>query len=143
MMVSQLISIYIYQIQVLGSYKVFPIFNPYQNLICPNRIWIQPSKNKNRYTILAPTAIPKGFVDAKVATEKVIGAIQLDENDHKFGHTKACHHFSPFHSQFHSTPTQIPQHLPFPFYCWRWCCLIRTQSNSFNFSWSFSNVEQL
>lgn len=48
------------------------------------------------YTILAPTVIPKGFVDAKVATEKVVGAIQLDENDFKFGHTKARSLLIPF-----------------------------------------------
>lgn len=45
-------------------------------------------KSKFRYTILAPTALPKGFVDAKVATQKITEAIQLDENDHKIGHTK-------------------------------------------------------
>lgn len=44
----------------------------------------------NSYTILAPTAVPKGFVDAKVAAEKVLSAIQLDENDFRYGHTKAC-----------------------------------------------------
>ncbi|XP_075588361.1 myosin heavy chain isoform X7 [Dermatophagoides farinae] len=43
---------------------------------------------KQRYTILAPTAVPKGFVDAKVAAEKVLSAIQLDENDFRYGHTK-------------------------------------------------------
>ncbi|KAH9493881.1 Myosin-16 [Dermatophagoides farinae] len=43
---------------------------------------------KQRYTILAPTVLPKGFVDAKVATQKICEAIQLDENDHKIGHTK-------------------------------------------------------
>jgi hypothetical protein len=42
-----------------------------------------------RYTILAPTAVPKGFVDAKQATEKVIDAIQLDSNDFRYGFTKA------------------------------------------------------
>ena len=40
------------------------------------------------YTILAPTVLPKGFVDAKEATIKVIKEIALDENDFRFGHTK-------------------------------------------------------
>uniref|UniRef100_A0A1W7RA59 Myosin heavy chain, muscle n=1 Tax=Hadrurus spadix TaxID=141984 RepID=A0A1W7RA59_9SCOR len=52
----------------------------------PNRI-VYPDF-KQRYTILAPTAVPKGFVDAKCVTEKVLEAIQLDENDYRFGNTK-------------------------------------------------------
>ncbi|RWS13676.1 myosin heavy chain: muscle-like protein, partial [Dinothrombium tinctorium] len=46
------------------------------------------------YTILAPTAIPKGFVDAKQVTEKVIEAISIDHNDYRFGHTKARRHIA-------------------------------------------------
>ena len=45
--------------------------------------------HNHRYTILAPSAVPKGFVDAKKATEGVIDAIQLDSNDFRYGHTKA------------------------------------------------------
>ncbi|CAG2118958.1 unnamed protein product, partial [Medioppia subpectinata] len=41
------------------------------------------------YTILAAAAVPKGFVDAKAVAEKVIEFIQLDENDFRFGSTKA------------------------------------------------------
>ncbi|XP_077491058.1 myosin heavy chain isoform X34 [Amblyomma americanum] len=52
----------------------------------PNRM-IYPDF-KQRYTILAPNAVPKGFVDAKHCAEKVIEAIQLDNNDFRFGHSK-------------------------------------------------------
>lgn len=47
------------------------------------------------YTILAPTAVPKGFLDAKQVTEKVINAIRdsngIEEGEYRFGHTKACY----------------------------------------------------
>ncbi|KAL1479533.1 hypothetical protein MTO96_051769, partial [Rhipicephalus appendiculatus] len=52
----------------------------------PNRM-IYPDF-KQRYTILAASAVPKGFVDAKNVSEKVIEAIQLDANDYRFGHSK-------------------------------------------------------
>ena len=42
----------------------------------------------NRYSILAPNAIPSGFVDGKVVTEKVLLALQLDLNEYRLGHTK-------------------------------------------------------
>lgn len=39
---------------------------------------------------MAPTAIPKGeFVDAKVATEKVMAAIDIEEDNYRIGATKA------------------------------------------------------
>ena len=41
-----------------------------------------------RYSILAPNVIPAGFVDGKVVSEKVLGALQLDDNDYRLGHTK-------------------------------------------------------
>lgn len=37
---------------------------------------------------MAPTVLPKGFVDAKEASFKVVKEIALDENDYRFGHTK-------------------------------------------------------
>lgn len=40
------------------------------------------------YSILAPNAIPQGFVDAKVVAEKVLVALQMDQNEYKLGHTK-------------------------------------------------------
>merc|ERR1712042_141003 len=43
---------------------------------------------KQRYGILAASAIPSGFVDGKVASEKLIGALQLDEAEFRIGHTK-------------------------------------------------------
>jgi len=43
---------------------------------------------KQRYAILAPTAIPKGFVDAKQATEKVMAEIDLGEENYRIGATK-------------------------------------------------------
>jgi len=41
-----------------------------------------------RYSILAPNVIPAGFVDGKVVTEKVLNALQMDQNDYRLGHTK-------------------------------------------------------
>ena len=41
-----------------------------------------------RYSILAPNAIPQGFVDGKIATGKIIEALQLDQDQYKLGHTK-------------------------------------------------------
>merc|ERR1712224_247766 len=43
---------------------------------------------KQRYRILAASAIPDGFIDGKVAAEKLIDALQLDENEFKIGLTK-------------------------------------------------------
>jgi len=39
------------------------------------------------YSILAPNAIPAGFCDGKVASEKVLAALNLGEN-YRIGHTK-------------------------------------------------------
>jgi len=43
---------------------------------------------KQRYQILAASAIPAGFIDGKVACEKLIEALQLDENEFRIGLTK-------------------------------------------------------
>lgn len=43
----------------------------------------------NRYTILAPNAVPKGFSEAKTVTTKILDAIELEETQFKIGHTKA------------------------------------------------------
>ena len=43
---------------------------------------------KQRYCILAASAIPTGFVDGKVACEKLIAALQLDESEFRIGLTK-------------------------------------------------------
>merc|ERR1719322_93162 len=52
----------------------------------PNRMIF--AEFKQRYSILAPNAIPSGFVEAKVVTEKVLGALNLEENDYRCGNTK-------------------------------------------------------
>jgi len=43
---------------------------------------------KQRYGILAASAIPAGFVDGKVACAALIEALQLDESEFRIGHTK-------------------------------------------------------
>merc|ERR1712212_237223 len=43
---------------------------------------------KQRYQILAASAIPPGFIDGRVACEKLIEALQLDENEFRIGLTK-------------------------------------------------------
>merc|ERR1711962_476329 len=43
---------------------------------------------KQRYQILAASAIPAGFIDGKVACEKLMEALQLDENEFRIGLTK-------------------------------------------------------
>jgi len=43
---------------------------------------------RQRYQILAASAIPTGFIDGKVAAEKLVEALQLDENEFRIGLTK-------------------------------------------------------
>uniref|UniRef100_A0A0L8H7J6 Myosin motor domain-containing protein n=1 Tax=Octopus bimaculoides TaxID=37653 RepID=A0A0L8H7J6_OCTBM len=52
----------------------------------PNRIIY--SEFKQRYSILAPNAVPSGFADGKLVTEKVLLALQLDQNEYRLGTTK-------------------------------------------------------
>ncbi|CAF1238599.1 unnamed protein product [Rotaria sordida] len=52
----------------------------------PNRMIY--SEFKQRYSILAPNAIPKGFVDAKKATGDILKDIQLSEELYRVGLTK-------------------------------------------------------
>ena len=40
------------------------------------------------YQILAPNAIPQGFMDGKKAADKLIEALQLEENEYRVGTTK-------------------------------------------------------
>lgn len=47
-----------------------------------------------RYTILAPNALPKGFVDARAATEKLLEATKLDDGEYRLGFTKVRFLFS-------------------------------------------------
>jgi len=46
------------------------------------------SEFKQRYSILAPNAIPSGFVEGKIVAEKVLAALQFDEDKFKIGNTK-------------------------------------------------------
>merc|ERR1712240_457344 len=43
---------------------------------------------RQRYQILAASAIPAGFIDGKVAAEKLMEALQMDENEFRIGITK-------------------------------------------------------
>ncbi|CAM4755711.1 unnamed protein product [Rotaria magnacalcarata] len=52
----------------------------------PNRMIY--SEFKQRYSILAPNAIPQGFVDAKKATENILKDCQLAEDLYRCGSTK-------------------------------------------------------
>ncbi|CAF1111435.1 unnamed protein product [Rotaria sp. Silwood1] len=52
----------------------------------PNRIIY--AEFKQRYSILAPNAIPKGFVDAKKSTENILKDIALSEELYRLGTTK-------------------------------------------------------
>jgi len=52
----------------------------------PNRIIY--SEFKQRYSILAPNAIPDGFVDGKKVTENILLALQLDPAEYRLGTTK-------------------------------------------------------
>lgn len=43
----------------------------------------------SRYRILNPAAIPEGtFIDSKKGAEKLLGSLDIDHNQYKFGHTK-------------------------------------------------------
>eukprot|EP00116_Pleurobrachia_bachei_P017344 sb/3477606/ len=52
----------------------------------PNRLMY--SEFVQRYTILAPSSIPAGFMDGMKATEKLVEALQLEENSFRMGHSK-------------------------------------------------------
>nr|XP_006637180.1 PREDICTED: myosin-16 isoform X1 [Lepisosteus oculatus]XP_015215928.1 PREDICTED: myosin-16 isoform X1 [Lepisosteus oculatus]XP_015215929.1 PREDICTED: myosin-16 isoform X1 [Lepisosteus oculatus] len=52
----------------------------------PNRL--QYPEFKQRYYILNPNIIPKGFVDNKKASELILGSLGLDDMEYRIGHTK-------------------------------------------------------
>ncbi|KAM8986309.1 myosin-6 [Ara ararauna] len=53
----------------------------------PNRILY--GDFRQRYRILNPAAIPEGqFIDSKKGAEKLLGSIDIDHSQYKFGHTK-------------------------------------------------------
>ncbi|NXE19904.1 MYH1 protein, partial [Ardeotis kori] len=53
----------------------------------PNRVLY--ADFKQRYKVLNASAIPEGqFIDSKKACEKLLGSIDIDHTQYKFGHTK-------------------------------------------------------
>ncbi|XP_062897019.1 myosin-7-like [Mobula hypostoma] len=53
----------------------------------PNRVLY--ADFKQRYRILNPSAVPEDkFVDSRKATEKLLGSLDIDHTQYKFGHTK-------------------------------------------------------
>merc|ERR1719458_2502963 len=52
----------------------------------PNRIPFQ--EFRQRYELLTPNVIPKGFMDGKKACEKMISALELDPNLYRIGQSK-------------------------------------------------------
>uniref|UniRef100_UPI00358E9046 myosin-10-like isoform X1 n=1 Tax=Myxine glutinosa TaxID=7769 RepID=UPI00358E9046 len=52
----------------------------------PNRIIFQ--EFRQRYEILTPNAIPKGFMDGKQACERMVNALELDANLYRIGQSK-------------------------------------------------------
>ncbi|KAM5135111.1 myosin-10 [Mantella aurantiaca] len=52
----------------------------------PNRIVFQ--EFRQRYEILTPNAIPKGFMDGKQACERMIRSLELDSNLYRIGQSK-------------------------------------------------------
>ncbi|XP_053704649.1 myosin-7B-like [Synchiropus splendidus] len=53
----------------------------------PNRILY--AEFKQRYRILNPSAIPEdSYVDSRKAVEKLLGSLDIDHSQYKFGHTK-------------------------------------------------------
>ncbi|KAG9349801.1 hypothetical protein JZ751_026154 [Albula glossodonta] len=52
----------------------------------PNRL--QYPEFKQRYYILNPNVVPKGFVDNKKASELILGTLGLDDLEYRIGHTK-------------------------------------------------------
>ncbi|XP_040210392.1 myosin-6 isoform X2 [Rana temporaria] len=53
----------------------------------PNRILY--GDFKQRYRILNPSAIPEGqFIDSRKGAEKLLGSLEIDHTQYKFGHTK-------------------------------------------------------
>jgi myosin protein heavy chain len=52
----------------------------------PNRVPFQ--EFRQRYEILTPSCIPKGFMDGKRACEMMIGALEIDKNLFRIGQSK-------------------------------------------------------
>lgn len=68
-----------------------------------------------RYAILAANVLPKGFVDARAATEKLMDAIKLDEGEYRLGFTKVRHfRVPPYSSQSPTCPSCVSLAPVFP-----------------------------
>ena len=52
----------------------------------PNRILFQ--EFRQRYELLTPNAIPRGFMDGKKAVERMIQCLELDNNLYRIGQSK-------------------------------------------------------
>lgn len=53
------------------------------------KTWVTQGTSLSRYRILNPTAIPEGqFIDSRKGAEKLLGSLDIDHNQYKFGHTK-------------------------------------------------------
>ncbi|XP_046579110.1 LOW QUALITY PROTEIN: myosin heavy chain, striated muscle-like [Haliotis rubra] len=46
------------------------------------------SEFKQRYSILAPNAIPEGFVEGKIVAGKILDALELSKDEYRLGNTK-------------------------------------------------------
>ena len=64
-----------------------------------------------RYKVLNAKVIPEGqFIDNKKASEKLLGSIDIDHTQYKFGHTKVIH--SSVKGVFiYSNPDSVEEHL--------------------------------
>ena len=52
-------------------------------------MWVTLGTSLSRYRILNPAAIPEGqFIDSRKGAEKLLGSLDIDHNQYKFGHTK-------------------------------------------------------
>jgi myosin protein heavy chain len=52
----------------------------------PNRVSFQDFKQ--RYEILTPGVVPKGFMDGRKACERMLQALELDTNNYRIGSSK-------------------------------------------------------
>lgn len=69
-----------------GIVKYNTVLSPFNHVTHLNTIYQFPSY---RYRILNPAAIPEGtFIDSKKGAEKLLGSLDIDHQQYKFGHTK-------------------------------------------------------
>ncbi len=63
----------------------------------------------SRYKVLNASVIPEGqFIDNKKASEKLLGSIDVDHTQYKFGHTKVSYiKLNSTWNGFHNIPLNI------------------------------------